>query len=69
MTYPFPTGAVRLGPCEHPRDGMPGTAIRLASGVEVHMSGGVMRSLPRDWRKLQPTPMPATTVVIDASQG
>ncbi len=67
--YPFPEGSIRLGPCTHPRDGEHGSAIRLASGVEVFAAAGAVRSLPRNWRDKQPDPPSPEARVLDASMG
>lgn len=43
---PLPEGATVAGVIRHPRDGMLGVRITLASGAVVHGAAGVIRSLP-----------------------
>lgn len=69
MPYPYPSDSVVIGPAVHPVDGQPGTALRLATGVEVLFLAGAVRSLPRDWRDRQPGEPSAAARVIAASQG
>ena len=47
---PLPPGARLLGIAYHPRDGAAGARVRLASGVDVHIAAGVLRSLPKEKR-------------------
>ena len=54
MAYPYPEGSEVIGPAVHPDAGDCGTAIRLASGIEVLAMCGIYKRLPRDWRDRQP---------------
>ena len=45
---PLPVGATILGTVRHPRDRALGVLIRMATGIKVHGSAGVIRSIPQD---------------------
>lgn len=66
--WPLPKNSTRLGPAVHPMDNDPSTAIRLSSGVEVLYCAGSIRTLPRDWRKHQPSDGDPVANFIDRCQ-